>query len=83
METNNINTKALLTVEEVCMYTGLSKSYLYKMTSQNIIPYYKPQGKKIYIDRLELETWLKRHRIKSAEEIECEASNYLTLGNSR
>lgn len=77
--TNDINTKALLTIEEVCLYTGLSKSYLYKMTSKNIIPYYKPQGKKIYIDRLELETWLKRNRIKSIEEIECEVSTNLNL----
>jgi excisionase family DNA binding protein len=77
--TSNINSKALLTIEEVCLYTGLSKSYLYKITSKNLISYHKPLGKKIFIDRLVLEEFLRRNRIKSIEEIECEVSTNLNL----
>ena len=72
MEKNNINTKALLTIDEVHEYTGLSKSYIYKLTSQSILPYHKPLGKKIFIDRLELETFLRKNRIKSIDEIKSE-----------
>lgn len=30
--------KKVLTFDEACDYTGISKSYLYKLTSQNEIP---------------------------------------------
>ncbi|MBT6834848.1 MAG: helix-turn-helix domain-containing protein [Bacteroidetes bacterium] len=79
METNNINTKQVLTLQEVSNYTGLSMSYLYKLTHNSELPFYKPNGKKIFIDRLELETWLKRNRIKSREEIENEVSSNLAF----
>lgn len=34
--------KDALTFEEVCNYTGLSRSYLYKLTCTNRIPHSKP-----------------------------------------
>jgi excisionase family DNA binding protein len=79
METNNINTKQVLTLQEVSNYTGLSMSYLYKLTHKSEITFYKPNGKKIYIDRLELEAWLKRNRSKSRDEIEQDVTDSLTL----
>ncbi|MBT6837598.1 MAG: helix-turn-helix domain-containing protein [Bacteroidetes bacterium] len=79
METNNINTKQVLTLQEVSNYTGLSKSYLYKLTHRSEIPFYKPNGKMIYFDRTELETWLKRNRSKSLTEIKQEVTDSITL----
>ena len=69
--------KAVLTLEEVSNYTGFSRSYLYKLTSTGKIPCYKPQGKMIFIDRIELEKWLLRNQID--EEIETQAATYVTL----
>ena len=31
-------------------FLNLSKSYLYKLTSGNLIPHYKPQGKMLYFE---------------------------------
>lgn len=60
-------TKSVLTVEEASAFTGLSKSYLYKLTSSMKIPHYKPTGKLCYFDRLELESWLKQNKIETTK----------------
>ena len=59
----DINTKELLTIEEPAQYLGISKSYLYKLTSRGAIPHYKPFGKMVYFNRKELVKWLQRKRI--------------------
>ena len=59
----DINTKELLTIEETAQYLGISKSYLYKLTSRGAIPHYKPFGKMVYFNRKELVKWLQRKRI--------------------
>ncbi|HOO95973.1 MAG TPA: helix-turn-helix domain-containing protein [Proteiniphilum sp.] len=68
--------KNVLTFDEAVMFTGLAKSYLYKLTASGKIPYYKPSGKLIYFDRSELERWMLRNPIKTADEIEQQAVNY-------
>lgn len=47
-----------LTLNEAANYTNLSRSYLYKMTSKNEIPHYKPGGKRLYFSKTELDKWL-------------------------
>lgn len=79
IETLLTSQKAVLTFEEASQYMGLSKSYLYKLTSTGGVPCYKPQGKMIYFDKKELETWLLRNRATTAEEIEEKASTYVAL----
>jgi excisionase family DNA binding protein len=74
-----ITTKTVLTFAEACIYTGYTKSFMYKQTSQRKIPHYKPEGKMIYFERAELEKWLLRNRIKPASEIDEQASTYVTL----
>jgi len=69
--------KEVLTMDEVAMYTGLSKSYLYKLTSTNEIPHYKPNNKCLYFNRKELEEWLLQNRVKTKAEIEGDAATYL------
>lgn len=59
----DINIKELWTIEEAAQYLGMSKSYLYKLTSKGAIPHYKPFGKMVYFNRPELEQWLQRNRI--------------------
>ena len=75
--------KKVLTLDETALYTGLSKSHLYKLTSSRGIPCYKPRGKYIYFDRDELEQWLLQNRIKTSEELEAEAATYVTLNSAR
>lgn len=71
--------KNVLNIDEVCTLTGLSKSHIYKLTCyQNGMPFYK-QAKHLYFDRAEVEAWLKENRFKSSDELEKEATTYVTL----
>ena len=72
--------KNVLTLEDAILLTGMSKSYLYKLTCKQEIPHYKPNGNQIYFDRKELEDWMKRNRVATKEEIEQSATNYLVTG---
>lgn len=58
----NTKLKNVLTSDEAVEYLGIKKSYLYKLTMQGKIPYYKPLGKKNYYKREELEAWLTKGR---------------------
>lgn len=78
-----LSQKTVLTFDEVAQYTGLSKSYLYKLTSAAGIPHFKPQGKHIYFNKAEVDQWLQRNPSKplNKEELEERASTYVTLKN--
>ncbi len=69
--------KPVMDLEEFCQYTGISKRYVYRLTSENRVPHYKPNGKKIFFKRDEVDNWLTQGRVSSYEEIEEQASNHL------
>ncbi|MEN7552001.1 helix-turn-helix domain-containing protein [Rapidithrix thailandica] len=73
----NLILKKVLNFNEACLYLELSQSHLYKLTSSGSIPYYKPNGKKLYFNRVELDQWLLRNRNAVQEEIEQRTANYL------
>lgn len=75
-----LGAKKVLTFEDVALLTGLSRSYLYKLTSTNQIPHYKPSGKQLYFDRDEIEDWLKQNRVATVEETDRKATNYVVTG---
>ena len=75
-----LGAKNVLSFDDVALLTGLSKSYLYKLTSSGKIPHYKPSGKMIYFDRKELENWMRQNRVTSTYEIDEMADNYLAIG---
>jgi excisionase family DNA binding protein len=50
--------KKFLTFKEACDYLGFSKSFLYKLTSKNMIPHHKPTGRKIFFFKNDLEKWV-------------------------
>ena len=58
LEKNIYTTKQVFTFQEACMYIGISESMLYKLTSCNEIPHYKPRGKIIYLAKEDLDEWL-------------------------
>lgn len=69
--------KNMLSFEEACKFTNLSKSYLYKLTSASLIPHYKPMGKMIYFEKSVLEEWLRQNPVKTQAQIIQEANNYI------
>lgn len=72
----SINNKEVLNFTEATKYLEVSASHLYKLTSANIIPFYKPNGKKLYFKREELNDWLLSTRFSTNEEIESNARNF-------
>lgn len=77
IESQGLYTKEVLNFTDACRYLELSQSHLYKLTSNGIIPFYKPNGKKIYFRRNELDAWLLRNRTDSQDEIDRRAAEYL------
>lgn len=68
--------KSVLTLEEVCLLTGLAKSTVYKMTANRVIPHYHADGgKHLYFKKDEVEDWLTRSRVSSHNEDEQRAVN--------
>lgn len=74
-------TKNVLSFDEASKFLNLSKSYLYKLTSGNLIPHYKPQGKMLFFERADLEAWLRQNPIKTQVQIEQEAQKYILSSN--
>lgn len=68
--------KEILTIEEAAEFLSVSKSYLYKQTSAQAIPHYKPTGKRCYFKRSELEAWILAGRISTKSEIAQWANAY-------
>ncbi len=61
--------KEYYTINEASKYLGLSKSTVYKITSNREMTYYKPNGKSIFIKREDLLKWISRHPVRSMDEI--------------
>ena len=71
-----IEHKEVLTFDEACDYTGISRSYLYKLTASRIIPHSKPNGKMLFFEKKKLVEWLLQNKRKSKQDIESEALAY-------
>lgn len=61
--------KKVLTIDEVSIYTGLSKSYLYKLNHERKIPYHSPNGKSCFYDREEIDEWLLRNPVRTVSQL--------------
>lgn len=71
-----IGAKSILTLDEAVLYTGLSKAYLYRMTSNREIPHFK-KSRKLYFKKSELEEWMLERKIPTKLEIDSMASTYV------
>ena len=54
----NIAVKTILNAEEASEFLGLKPSYVYKLTSEKKIKFFKPSGKLIYFKKEDLENFL-------------------------
>ena len=69
-----IGSKEVLTFDEASDYTGISRSYLYKLTASGRIPHSKPNGKMLFFEKKKLVEWLLQNKQKSQQDIEAKAS---------
>lgn len=75
--------KEILTLDEAALYTGLKKSYLYKLTSSRKIPHYKPNGKNCFFRRTELEAWLTASPVATEADLNGQAHAYCMKKKTR
>jgi excisionase family DNA binding protein len=68
--------KETLTVEEVAAYTGMKKTYIYKLCHLRQIPHFKPMGKMTYFNKDEIDQWLQRNRVETAEQSNVKAATH-------
>ena len=73
-----LGAKDALTMDDAVAYTGLSKTYLYRLVHLKKIPYYKSVGGKLtYFAKRELNEWLLKHHVQTTEEAEQAAAAYV------
>ncbi|MGH9428615.1 MAG: helix-turn-helix domain-containing protein [Terriglobia bacterium] len=73
---SGLSTKPL-TLAEAAEYLDASKSHLYQLTCKSQIAHYKPNGKKIFFDKRDLDEYLLRNRRVAHTETEREAADYV------
>jgi excisionase family DNA binding protein len=76
MEEQVVNQKKILNLEEASKFLGISRSNLYKRTSSNGIPFFKPSGKLIYFLREDLENWMLSNRQESITDLNERVLNF-------
>jgi excisionase family DNA binding protein len=74
--------KQVLTLDEFCVYAGISKSHAYHLTSSRKIKYYRPFGKMIYFDIADVIDFLRQNQVNSEAEVNKNLSNYF-LNNKK
>ena len=53
----------LISLEELCDFLKVRKSYIYRLTSENKIPYYRISGLKFKLS--EIRIWVEKNKIKT------------------
>ncbi len=66
-----LQVKEALSMDDVCAFTGLSKSYVYRLVCEHKIPFYKSDGGgRTYFKKSEIEAWLLANKYNSVDETE-------------
>lgn len=62
LKAQTIQEKEILTFKECCAFLDLSESFMYKLTSDKMIPFFKPNNKKLYFRKEDLLRWMQTNR---------------------
>lgn len=61
-----------LDVKQTAEYLKLKPSYIYSLIHQNKIPYHKPNGKRVYFFKSDLNKWILGSKFRSVDEVEAD-----------
>lgn len=67
--------KRVLNTDEVVELTGYTKEYIYKLVWEKRIPHYKPNKKRLFFERGEIENWMLQGRVMTKAEAEQKAAD--------
>ena len=65
---NTVNNE-VFTLDEACEYLSISKSSMYKMNMEKVIPFYKP-SRKVYYKKSDLDEYLSSNRMEADSNID-------------
>jgi prophage regulatory protein len=71
--------KQVLNIDDLAAYTGWSKSYIYKKTSDGTLKYSKPLGKTLFFSKDWIESFLMSNTTSTTEELKTQAATIVTL----
>jgi excisionase family DNA binding protein len=69
--------KEVLSLKEAANYMGLAVGTLYRLTCTHALPYYKPGGKIIYLKLSDIQEYMLRNRIATADDLDAASGAYL------
>jgi excisionase family DNA binding protein len=75
--------KTILNADELCLLLGISKTYLYRLTSTGKIKFYRPFGKLMYFDKEEVLKMIKQTPIETQSNILSKANDYLLTSKKK
>ena len=65
----------ILDVQQAAQFLKMKTTTLYEKTSRKQIPHFK-KGNKLYFNLSELQKWIKQGKVKTSDEISCEAITF-------
>jgi excisionase family DNA binding protein len=77
------SSKEIFNVEDLINYTGYKRSYIYKLVHTNAISYSKPNGKTLFFEKSEIDTWLLQNKSRSISQIEQQANDYVNKSRKK
>lgn len=72
-----LKAKDVFNMDDLALYTGFTKEWLYKLVSRRAIPYYKSGGKMNFFRRADIDAWLLQNRVSSQAEIDAVAAAHV------
>ena len=75
-------TGKILTANQAAEFMGISLSYLYKLTHNRTISFFKPNGKMVYFSEGDLIQYLTSNRVITQKEIDQQATDYIVSGKA-
>lgn len=75
--------KDVLTLKEAAMYAGLKEATIARYVSERKLSCSKPEGKTVYIDKGDLDEFLRQGRIMGDAEVGCLAETYCSLNRRK
>lgn len=70
----------LLNIQEASSYTHYSVKYLYKLTHQKRISFFKPQNGRIFFKLEDLDAFMMRGRVAADFEVAAKADDWILRG---
>ena len=73
---SHLHNKEVFSLQEFCNYANITLDSGHKLTQQRLIPFSRPGGKKIYINRQDAIAYLQQNPVESSSSTERKTNQY-------